>query len=110
MATRREKNKLMEKNILVLGAGAWGTAIANLLAYNSNEKVYIWAKEKQVKEEINKFKKNSLFLPKVKLNTNLIAINNYQKHYAKYLFLVVPSQYVFKTIKNYLKFIPKDKV
>ena len=100
----------MEKNILVLGAGAWGTAIANLLAYNSNEKVYIWAKEKQVKEEINKFKKNSLFLPKVKLNTNLIAINNYQKHYAKYLFLVVPSQYVFKTIKNYLKFIPKDKV
>ena len=29
----------MRNDILVLGAGAWGTAIANLLAENCNKKI-----------------------------------------------------------------------
>ncbi len=30
----------MRNDILVLGAGAWGTAIANLLAENCNKKIF----------------------------------------------------------------------
>ena len=33
----------MRNEILVLGAGAWGTAIANLLADNCNKKIFLWA-------------------------------------------------------------------
>ena len=43
MAIRRNKGEKMKNNILVLGAGAWGTAIANLLAQNLKEKILIWA-------------------------------------------------------------------
>ena len=32
----------MSKKVLVVGAGAWGTAIANVLSKNNNE-VYLWA-------------------------------------------------------------------
>ena len=32
----------MRNEILVLGAGAWGTAIANLLADNCNKKILLW--------------------------------------------------------------------
>ena len=41
MAIRRNEGEKMKKNILVLGAGAWGTAIANLLAENIKEDVLI---------------------------------------------------------------------
>ena len=43
----------MRNDILVLGAGAWGTAIANLLAENCNKKIFLWAFEKKVSDTIN---------------------------------------------------------
>ena len=52
MAIRRSKGEKVKKNILVLGAGAWGTAIANLLAENIKEDVLIWGYEKKVVDEI----------------------------------------------------------
>ena len=35
----------MSKKILVVGAGAWGTAIANVLSKNNND-VDLWARDK----------------------------------------------------------------
>ena len=55
----------MRSNILVLGAGAWGTAIANLLAENCNKKILLWAFEKKVSDSINNKQINTLFLPKI---------------------------------------------
>ena len=47
---------LLEKIVMnfkfaVIGGGAWGTAIANLLARLNNSTVIIWAKEKEVVNE-----------------------------------------------------------
>ena len=58
---------LLEKIVMgfkfaVIGGGAWGSAIANLLARLNNGRVIIWAKEKEVVNEINTQNKNSLFL------------------------------------------------
>ena len=36
----------------VIGAGAWGTALANIIS--KKEKVILWAKEKSVCDNINK--------------------------------------------------------
>ena len=91
----------MKDDILVLGAGAWGTAIANLLAENYNKKIFLWAFEKKVSDSINKKQINTFFLPKIKLNKNVLAINNFHGIRPAYLFIVVPSQFVYSIVKNY---------
>ena len=91
----------MRNDILVLGAGAWGTAIANLLAENCNKKILLWAFEKKVSDSINNKQINTLFLPKIKLNKNVLAINNFYGIRPVYIFIVVPSQFVYSIVKNY---------
>ena len=98
----------MKNEILVIGAGAWGTAIANLLAENSGKKIFLWAFEKKVADSINKKKINSQFLPKIKLNKNIVAINNFFGVKAIYIFIVVPSQFVYSIIKDYASSISKE--
>ena len=46
----------------VIGAGAWGTALADLLARNDHE-VRMWAYEWDVVESINRSHLNRRFLP-----------------------------------------------
>jgi glycerol-3-phosphate dehydrogenase (NAD(P)+) len=56
----------------VVGAGAWGTALANLLAENEHE-VMLWAYEPDVAESVNKENENRRFLDGVPLHTALRA-------------------------------------
>lgn len=56
----------------VIGAGSWGTTLANLLA-KSDHQVTIWAREDEVVDSINNRHVNSLFLPGVDLDSRLKA-------------------------------------
>jgi len=59
----------------VIGAGSWGTALANLL----NMKGYavdLWVFEKNVKDHILNLRENRTFLPGVKLSDNLNPSND----------------------------------
>lgn len=47
----------------VIGAGAWGTALAIVLGRNGRHHVRLWAYEKEVCESIAKHRVNELFLP-----------------------------------------------
>jgi glycerol-3-phosphate dehydrogenase (NAD(P)+) len=58
--------------IAVLGAGSWGTTLANLLAAKG-EAVRLWAFEPEVVEAINRKHENPLFLPGVHLEAGLRA-------------------------------------
>lgn len=58
--------------IAVLGAGSWGTTLADLLARKGHE-VTIWAYEAEVVESINRRHENSLFLPGARLAPALTA-------------------------------------
>jgi glycerol-3-phosphate dehydrogenase (NAD(P)+) len=58
--------------IAVLGAGSWGTTLANLLAVKG-ETVRLWAYEPEVVETINQQHENSLFLPGIALSPELRA-------------------------------------
>ncbi len=60
------------KPIAVLGAGSWGTTLANLLA-GKGETVRLWAHEPEVVEAINREHENPLFLPGVRLLEGLRA-------------------------------------
>ena len=56
----------------VLGAGAWGTALAQMLASDGRD-VLLWARETELVEEINAAHSNSLFLPSAKLAPSIRA-------------------------------------
>ncbi len=49
--------------IAIIGAGAWGTAIAIVLGRSSRHEVKLWAYEKEVRESIEANHRNSVFLP-----------------------------------------------
>jgi 2-polyprenyl-6-methoxyphenol hydroxylase-like FAD-dependent oxidoreductase len=56
----------------VIGAGAWGTALAQMLASDGRE-VLLWARERELVEEINASRSNSLFLPGARLAETIRA-------------------------------------
>jgi glycerol-3-phosphate dehydrogenase (NAD(P)+) len=58
--------------VAVLGAGAWGTALAQVAAA-AGRKVTIWAREREVVDAINDGRENSLFLPGIPLNPAIRA-------------------------------------
>ena len=49
-------------NCAVIGAGAWGTALANVLATNGHD-VALWAREPDVVDTVNRTRENRRFLP-----------------------------------------------
>ena len=61
--------------VAVLGAGSWGTTLANLLA-TKGETVRLWAYEPEVVSAINRTQENPLFLPGVPLAASLHAFGD----------------------------------
>ena len=59
----------------IIGGGAWGTALAQMLASDGRE-VVLWAREAELVEEINSLHSNSLFLPSAKLSETIRATGN----------------------------------
>jgi len=58
--------------VTVVGGGAWGTALADLLA-RKGEQVTLWARESEVIEGINRRHRNDMFLPGAELAQGLRA-------------------------------------
>ncbi|MEP7326168.1 MAG: NAD(P)H-dependent glycerol-3-phosphate dehydrogenase [Gemmatimonadota bacterium] len=58
--------------VAVLGAGSWGTTLANLLA-RKGETVRLWAFEPEVVESVNREHRNPVFLPSAELAPALRA-------------------------------------
>jgi glycerol-3-phosphate dehydrogenase (NAD(P)+) len=59
-------------NCAVIGAGAWGTALANVLAANGHA-VALWAREPDVVEAVNASRENRRFLPGTCLVDGVVA-------------------------------------
>ena len=55
----------------ILGAGAWGTALAEHLAGPCEHKVLLWSYDKQAATDIKKKRKNSVFLPGYQLSEGI---------------------------------------
>ena len=59
----------------VIGGGAWGTALAQVMASDGRD-VAIWAREAEVVDAINLEHVNPLFLPGIPLHANIRATVN----------------------------------
>lgn len=78
----------------VLGAGAWGTALAQMLA-SDGRNVLIWAREDGLVDEINSARTNSIYLPSAKLSETIRATGDLAEMAALDTLLVVtPAQHM----------------
>ena len=88
----------------VIGAGAWGTALA-ITAYRANNTVRLWAREENVVAQINADHQN-IFLPDVILPPEIVATTDLQSliEWADVVLLVSPAQFtrsMLETIKPF---------
>ncbi len=93
--------------IAVIGAGSWGTALANLLAEKGYE-VSLWTYEKKLADEINRTNANGVYLPGIPLSNNIKATASLQDvlRDARYILSVVPTQFVRLVFSGAMDFIP----
>jgi glycerol-3-phosphate dehydrogenase (NAD(P)+) len=87
--------------IAVLGAGSWGTTLANLLA-KKGQAVRLWAYEAEVVASINREHRNNLFLPAVPLVPDLRAFADPQEAVqdADVVLSVIPSHAVRSVVSR----------
>ena len=82
----------------VVGAGSWGTALANLLACKGYA-VDLWVFESDVCRQIEKQHENKVFLPGVTLSANLKPTNDLGRAVAaKDLVLIVVPSHVMRAV------------
>jgi glycerol-3-phosphate dehydrogenase (NAD(P)+) len=91
------------KKVAVIGAGAWGTAVATVLAHN-NYVVSLWTHEQDVVTSIKQDCINTLYLPNVKLSENIQPTTDLKEAFdgAQWIFEAVPVKYmrsVLETLK-----------
>jgi len=93
----------MEKKIAVIGAGSWGTTLADLLAKKGHQ-VTLWCYEEDLAERIQQSAINDLYLPEIHLSENLQATSSLKSAVAEkqLLLFVTPSQVTRQIIKQAL--------
>ncbi len=62
--------------LLVLGAGAWGTALGSRIASDSGTNVKLWSRSEKLANLINESRVNQDYLPEIQLSENLTASSN----------------------------------
>lgn len=78
----------------VIGAGAWGTALSQVLASDGSD-VTIWAREPELVREINAQHTNSLYLPSATLSAKIVATGSLGDFAAiRTVLAVVPAQFL----------------
>ena len=91
----------MDLRVGVIGAGSWGTTLANLLA-EKGFNVTLWVYEDDLIQAIATKRENLLYLPGVKLSQNIAPTNSLKEvcHNRDLLISVSPSQVVRQLIKK----------
>jgi glycerol-3-phosphate dehydrogenase (NAD(P)+) len=107
--TKTRSNPETYDHIGVIGAGAWGTALA-VVAVRAGRRVTLWARESEVIESIGTARENRRFLPGVQLSAALFATGDLAKAAsADALLLVAPAQHVRATTAALKPHLSRDR-
>lgn len=100
----------MNKRITILGAGAWGTAIAQLLADNGSI-VTMWAKQQIIADEISLRHTNTGYLPTVTLPETVQATSNFEQAIdgADWLVEAIPVTFLREQFERVKRSVPLSK-
>jgi glycerol-3-phosphate dehydrogenase (NAD(P)+) len=94
----------------VIGAGAWGTAIAIVLGRRGGHEVRLWAHETEVCESINTRHVNELFLAGSLVPESVVATNNFADalRNAEIVVGVMPSHHTRRVFTAMLPHLHED--
>ncbi len=95
--------------VVVLGEGAWGTALATVLDGNGHE-VVMWCHDAEIATEINTHHTNNRYMPGFKLPPTLIATHDGADAVrdAKWICEAIPVQYMRSVITLLKTYVPKN--
>lgn len=84
-----------QANIAVIGAGAWGTALAQVLA-DAGHRISLYARSGELAEAINAYGQNESYLSGIYLNNNIHATSIIKKAVATadIVLLATPTQFI----------------
>jgi glycerol-3-phosphate dehydrogenase (NAD(P)+) len=96
-------------NVAVLGAGAWGTALAKLLA-DKQHPTRIWSHRPDLVTQINEGRVNARYLPSAELPPNLVASADLEETLrgADLVVTVVPSHALRGVMREARPFMPSN--
>jgi len=105
------KTNLNSKKILIIGGGSWGTSFANYLSLIFDQ-VRIWVRENDILKNINKNHENHIFLKGIKLNKNLVAVNNLEEEVenSQIMVFAVPSKFIRHVFIKIKKIINNEHI
>ncbi|SEQ37754.1 glycerol 3-phosphate dehydrogenase (NAD(P)+) [Amphritea atlantica] len=97
--------------VAVLGGGSFGTVLANLIG-SKGEQVYLWMRNAERAEEINRSHENHRYLPGRPLSENLTATADLQQALqdAEIVFVSIPSQSFREVIRQAKPFLRADQI
>ncbi len=96
--------------IAVLGAGTWGTTLAQVLVDNQQQ-VLLYARDQQVVDDINEHHQNNKYFNNVKLTESLLATSHLSKAMegARVVILAVPTT-AMRSLLEQIEPLIKDRV
>jgi glycerol-3-phosphate dehydrogenase (NAD(P)+) len=95
-------------NVAVLGAGAWGTALAKVLA-DKHFPTRLWSHRQDLAETINERRINTRYLPTAELPATLRATHNLEEalYQAELVVVVIPSHALRAVMRDARPFLPE---
>jgi glycerol-3-phosphate dehydrogenase (NAD(P)+) len=99
------------KQIAIVGEGAWGTAVATLLAHNGHA-VTIWCYHQEVAEQITTQHRNEKFLPGIMLDPSIRATSDMKEAVceAHWVFEAIPVKFLRSVLKETKSCFDPDQV
>ncbi|MGH1379032.1 MAG: NAD(P)H-dependent glycerol-3-phosphate dehydrogenase [Alphaproteobacteria bacterium] len=86
--------------VSIIGAGSWGTALAQAISTNKKE-VTLWARQKHLADEINATHKNKSYLSDQELNKNINATSELKIALkSEILLIVTPAQAIREILQD----------
>lgn len=97
-----QQDHVAHQSIGIIGAGAWGTALA-IVARRAGRDVLVWAREPETVAAINEQHRNEVFLPSIRLDPAIEATDRFSEATTcDILLMVTPAQH-FRDIAAELK-------
>ena len=98
--------------IAIIGAGAWGTALAIVAGRSGRHRVRLWAHEKEVRESVNARHVNDLFLAGQQIPESVCATNDLSEALggAEIIVSVMPSHHCRRLFQSMQPFLTGQMV
>ncbi|TPE70565.1 NAD(P)H-dependent glycerol-3-phosphate dehydrogenase [Halalkalibacterium halodurans] len=88
------------KNVAVIGAGSWGTALSLVLADNGHH-VTLVARREEIAQEINERHTNETYLPSIEIPSSIVATCSMEEIIdVEIIVLVVPTKAIRQAVRS----------